>query len=292
MCSSDLAVTNTYFAQAREYLPKEGRFGGEDIIKGGLIAPTTLNVYVYCYGNPMKWIDLNGAWPIPTKGSISQSNKAMPSDAEYNGDYWSHRSETSSIQRSARTANQIANIRKDEGEVLSLVNDEQGIILLTHYLYGEGEDIVDHNGYWADYLKAHDGLKGEVQNILFPIGESLAPGNEISIDDHYNKENGGIFVENGENMTGYNYLHGPEATVGAFHIKGSIAKDQTGAVTYDLVYTWNDILDVNNNYATDRFKSKIANVVSLGQAEAYNIKISWSDRAVIGGGKNCGWLSD
>lgn len=54
------AVTNTYFAQAREYLPKVGRFGGEDIKKGTLSIPNTFCFYSYCYNNPFYWIDLNG----------------------------------------------------------------------------------------------------------------------------------------------------------------------------------------------------------------------------------------
>lgn len=28
----------------------------------------------------MKWADLNGMWPIPTKGSTNQADKAMPSN--------------------------------------------------------------------------------------------------------------------------------------------------------------------------------------------------------------------
>jgi len=56
-------VTNTYFAQAREYLPKEGRFGGEDWIKGSISRPFTLNSYGYCWGNPVTLIDLDGRFP-------------------------------------------------------------------------------------------------------------------------------------------------------------------------------------------------------------------------------------
>ena len=56
-------VAGTYFAQAREYRPEEGRFGGEDIIKGTIVAPYTLNPYGYCWNNPMVLVDLDGAWP-------------------------------------------------------------------------------------------------------------------------------------------------------------------------------------------------------------------------------------
>lgn len=56
-------TANTYFAQAREYMPEIGRFTGEDIIKGTVNHPYTLNCYGYCWENPMKWVDLNGKRP-------------------------------------------------------------------------------------------------------------------------------------------------------------------------------------------------------------------------------------
>ena len=54
------AVVETYFAQAREYVPGVGRFAGEDWIKGSISYPTSLNAYGYCYGNPMAWVDRDG----------------------------------------------------------------------------------------------------------------------------------------------------------------------------------------------------------------------------------------
>lgn len=57
-------VADTYFAQAREYLPKVGRFAGEDWIRGVVGEPVTLNSYTYCKNNALKYIDLNGKWYI------------------------------------------------------------------------------------------------------------------------------------------------------------------------------------------------------------------------------------
>ena len=56
-------VADTYFAQAREYMPSVGRFGGEDWIKGSIDKPFSLNQYGYCFGNPMNWVDRNGKYP-------------------------------------------------------------------------------------------------------------------------------------------------------------------------------------------------------------------------------------
>lgn len=63
-------IANTYFAQAREYMPDVGRFSSQDIVKGNIIYPHTLNEYSYCLSNPMKWVDLDGRrpeYPSPTQ---------------------------------------------------------------------------------------------------------------------------------------------------------------------------------------------------------------------------------
>lgn len=56
-------VANTYFAQAREYIPGLGRFDGEDLVKGMILRPKTLNRYQYCIDNPLNYMDANGLAP-------------------------------------------------------------------------------------------------------------------------------------------------------------------------------------------------------------------------------------
>ena len=53
-------VADTYFAQAREYVPGVGRFAGEDWIKGNIEQPFSLNQYGYCWGNPIGLVDRDG----------------------------------------------------------------------------------------------------------------------------------------------------------------------------------------------------------------------------------------
>ena len=53
-------VSDTYFAQAREYVPGVGRFAGEDWIKGEIYYPQTINIYAYCLANPLKFYDPTG----------------------------------------------------------------------------------------------------------------------------------------------------------------------------------------------------------------------------------------
>ena len=52
-----------YFAQAREYSPLHGQFISEDLVRGFVEAPVTLNHYGYCWNNPEKLVDLDGRWP-------------------------------------------------------------------------------------------------------------------------------------------------------------------------------------------------------------------------------------
>ena len=53
-------ISDTLFAQAREYMPETGRFMGRDIIKGRVEQPRSLNEYAYCHNDPVGFVDLNG----------------------------------------------------------------------------------------------------------------------------------------------------------------------------------------------------------------------------------------
>ena len=53
-------ISDTLFAQAREYMPEIGRFMGRDILKGRVEQPRSLNEYAYCHNDPVGFMDLNG----------------------------------------------------------------------------------------------------------------------------------------------------------------------------------------------------------------------------------------
>ncbi len=56
--------TGTYYLRARYYSPALGRFTQQDAWGyGNPSDPLSLNLYVYCYGNPVAFIDFNGHWP-------------------------------------------------------------------------------------------------------------------------------------------------------------------------------------------------------------------------------------
>ena len=53
-------ISDTLFAQAREYMPEIGRFMGRDILKGRVEQPRSLNEYAYCHNDLVGFVDLNG----------------------------------------------------------------------------------------------------------------------------------------------------------------------------------------------------------------------------------------
>ncbi len=52
--------TGNYYLRARYYDPSIQRFISEDSIKGFLSEPLSLNLYSYCYNNPIRYIDPSG----------------------------------------------------------------------------------------------------------------------------------------------------------------------------------------------------------------------------------------
>ena len=46
-------------------------------------------------------------------------------------------------------------------------------------------------------------------------------------------------------------------------------------------YTWNDVIDPNGQYVTDRAKSAFAEIATLGRADPYDLHITWPGQTVI-----------
>ena len=273
-------VADTYFAQAREYVAGVGRFAGEDWIKGSMAYPYTLNSYGYCYGNPMVFVDIDGK-------TAKVATLANPSNATFNGDQWDSNVSSRFIQTTSRVGNRVGEINRE----MNFKSDPQGMSILFHYLYGNGVSMIQENGSWSEYLKADNELKERVKNIVYPLGEPLKAGQSIELNQAYYYPD--IFVANGEAIIGYNYFHGPEVEAGGFVIEGKISKIDESRVEYDLHYIWNDRMDPNFMYSSDKWKAKVANIITMGNAKPFLVKISWDDKTVIDKqGGRCGWLSD
>ena len=88
-------ISDTLFAQAREYMPEIGRFMGRDILKGRAEQPRSLNEYAYCHNNPVGFVDLNGMEEEPKQNlgeftrdylvnqSIGKGAEAVEIESEY-----------------------------------------------------------------------------------------------------------------------------------------------------------------------------------------------------------------
>lgn len=92
-------------------------------------------------------------------------------------------------------------------------------------------------------------------------------------------------LDNGEGIVGSQYLHGSNADVGGFQYDSSTTvtpnEDGTYTVQVDPRHTFNDRIDPNGQYTTDRVKSGFAELITLGQADPYDIHISWEEPTTV-----------
>ena len=153
-------------------------------------------------------------------------------------------------------------------------------------MYGEGESLVYTDGEWGEYLKNNEILKKNVKEIIIPYSENIEEGETKQIDIVTSME-----IENGEDIIGYQYLHGTNAEAGGFQIHGSIKKDGE-KIIYDLTYTWNDIIDPNYQYSSDAVKARVAKMIPFAKPSDYQIHLSFNDVSIISDGESSGWLSE
>ncbi|MEW6606731.1 MAG: RHS repeat-associated core domain-containing protein [bacterium] len=59
-----------YYFGARYYDPKIGRFITKDPYTGNVYFPPNLHKYIYCYNDPINWIDLWGLCPISPEDEV------------------------------------------------------------------------------------------------------------------------------------------------------------------------------------------------------------------------------
>jgi uncharacterized protein YukE len=159
-------------------------------------------------------------------------------------------------------------------------SDWAGRAILDRYLRGGGDWPIIDDPNWKYYLEQSPMMR----KMMLPHTEQIAQqalndylagrGSTGHFDQHFHGE-----IENGEGMVGWQYLHGTDKTVGDFRYTGDTEVRQLPDGTYEVTtkagYTWNDKIDPNPKYATDTWKSKIADVLTLGQAKPYDLHITW-----------------
>ena len=71
------AVGNVYFAQARRYDARNGRFVSEDIVRGATIVPISMNHYAYVMNKPEDYIDADGRFVITATVALIATGAAI-----------------------------------------------------------------------------------------------------------------------------------------------------------------------------------------------------------------------
>ena len=69
---------------------------------------------------------------------------------------------------------------------------------------------------------------------------------------------------------------------GMYLILYMLKKNSDETVTFSYSVTWNDRIDVNEQYITDILKNTFAKILLLGRYKDYRIEIFWNDKLTIG----------
>jgi uncharacterized protein YukE len=179
--------------------------------------------------------------------------------------------------------------RRDEGGSRGnshFDNDWAGRAILDRYLSGGGDWTINDDEEWTRYMTSNELLSRQLvgpaqeqaqqalQNYLAGTGPSG------SFDERFHAE-----IQNGEGIVGYEYLHGTSSDAGDFQFAGNTnvtpLPDGTYQVTIDGSYTWHDTIDPNPQYTTDTWKSRLAEIATLGAADPYDIHINWDKRTTV-----------
>ncbi len=165
-------------------------------------------------------------------------------------------------------------------------SDWAGRELLERYLTGGDDLTVKDDPDWTRYMMANPQLTRQlnelVQNRAIDAferrGTSRQPGPE-----HFD-DKGRMEIQNGESISGWQYLHGTDKDAGGFKFRGSTEVTRVDGgyeVHVPATYTWNDKIDPNPEYRSDQIKSTIAEVITLSRADGYELHLSWSGDATV-----------
>ncbi|MER7751028.1 hypothetical protein [Kitasatospora sp. NPDC097643] len=163
-------------------------------------------------------------------------------------------------------------------------NDWAGRAILERYLTGGGDWTIVNDRSWDDYMSANPLLNTKLDEHFEDIAQEAVKQYPEGGTGAFDRTTS-MVIQNGEGMVGYQYLHGTDSTVGGFGIKGNrqVVKlpDGTYEVHIKSACTWNDIMDPNPKYSSDQKKAGIGDVISLGQAESYQLHLTWPRESVV-----------
>ncbi len=183
-------------------------------------------------------------------------------------------------ERGRRRRDTLGGRDRDRGLGGDLDSDWAGRAILGRWLTGSGDWTIINNSAWNTYMMNSALLRQQLTTKLHEVVNNGIQTADLLHQDHFAvHETFSAAVENGEGIIGYQYLHGTNADVGGFVIwgEGRIISLPAGQrmIVLNLNFQWNDMIDPNPQYQTDSIKSIIGEIITLGQAESYEIHISW-----------------
>ncbi|SIE00997.1 hypothetical protein [Mycobacteroides abscessus] len=169
----------------------------------------------------------------------------------------------------------------NKGDNGNLNNDWAGRAILDRYLFGGGEEWdIDDDPAWSKYMMDNPELARQLDgHVRSQAQQALVDFQQGKGDYHGFGQRFGAEIRNGESITGWNYLHGTNSKVGDFQLGGTTMVQELENGNYKVTvhgrYMWNDIMDPNPQYSTDVSKARWGELISLGQAQDYTMRITW-----------------
>lgn len=180
--------------------------------------------------------------------------------------------------------------------------DEYAGEIFDLWFYGKVKDEVTFdNEKWANYMRRETNLARHIDEELLAFARSivakmkadptctgrLSSPFKLTFHAEVGSQDGGY-------ATGYEVLHGTNRDAGDFQVTGSLRVTSILPVqgaytaTFDnLVFVFNDIVDVNKKYEKDVGRARVAvdlaNALDAGPPRDYILRIKWSplDRKVF-----------
>ena len=182
-----------YFAQARRYDAGAGRFTSEDVIKGHIAVPYTMNHYNYCWNRPMDLVDLNGMTPENLTAGVTAYNMdalngnsgSTPSAGVTNKliDYATEGVENNNVYCNLPSAGVTSEVVGQLADSKS--NNDKDLAHKIHDGYSKGKNVRD--GYnlanniskWGYQYAQNKNLKNSIKTSQ--IAEEIAASEGISV---------------------------------------------------------------------------------------------------------------
>ena len=150
--------TGTYYLRARYYNPGTGRFISEDSVWGKDNDPLSLNLYTYCYNNPINALDPTGHEASPLSWKVLNNVwDGIKSGTKYVGKKWAEYQQRTYNQE---VEAQAINVRK--------LFDSAGLDVSEEQIYTIAEGMVDGQ---ENVISAYLGVKGLGGGISKTVGK-------------------------------------------------------------------------------------------------------------------------